>query len=118
MLAFVRLKRTMLSSCLVKRNQVSFANCHDEFYRTKTEDTGTNDGHDPVKLSISRPSIPTEPKNGERQNVEFSGQETAYKRPTGTKIDPMNSAGIRISGVPTPPFLLASYKTKMSLRNP
>ena len=33
----------------------------------------------------------------------------AYKRPTGTNNEPINNAGIRISGVPTPPFLSASY---------
>ena len=35
--------------------------------------------------------------------------EKTYKIPTGTNNDPINNAGIRISGVPTPPFLSASY---------
>jgi hypothetical protein len=36
-------------------------------------------------------------------------EKKAYKRPIGTNNDPINNAGIRISGVPTPPFLSASY---------
>ena len=44
-------------------------------------------------------------------NVELRllNQKQAYKRPIGTNNDPINNAGIRISGVPTPPFLSASY---------
>lgn len=33
----------------------------------------------------------------------------AYKSPIGTKKDPMNNGGMRISGVPFPPRFSASY---------
>ena len=44
-------------------------------------------------------------------NVELLNhkKKQAYKRPKGTNNDPINNAGIRISGLPTPPFLSASY---------
>ena len=47
-------------------------------------------------------------------NVELLNQKKkkkAYKRPIGTNNDPINNAGIRISGVDTPPFFSVSYIT-------
>ena len=70
--------------------------CH----KAKAENSSTNDGHDPVDLSLSRPSIPTAEFVG---NCQPSGQILGtYKRPMGVNNDPMIKAGIRISGFPTP----------------
>ena len=79
------------------------------FRLTKTEDTTANNGHDPMNSSGSRPPIPAASKivSGHRWNVHYW---PTYSRPIGTKSDPSNSAGMRISGLPTPPFLLASYE--------
>jgi len=72
--------------------------CH----KTEAIYSSTNDGHDPVDLGLSGPSIPSaKVVNNFRKTKSMWW---AYRRPTGMNKDPMIKAGIRISGFPTPLF--------------
>jgi hypothetical protein len=71
-------------------------------HQAKAKNSGTNYGHDPMDLSMSRPPIPTAESMSNCQPL-GKGWRT-YRRPTGMNKDPMIKAGIRISGFPTPLF--------------
>lgn len=79
------------------------------FQLTETENPGPDDWHYPVEFSLCRPSIPSfdlESATVLSHNV----NSIAYRRPMGMKNEPKNSAGMRISGLPLPPFLADNYK--------
>jgi hypothetical protein len=62
--------------------------------------------HDPMYPWLRRPAVPTECKD---QVTSFDGNESLYNKPIGTQSDPNIKEGILISGLPTPPFLSASF---------
>jgi hypothetical protein len=76
-------------------------------HHPETEDTGPNDRHNPVERSLSGPTVPAEGSEDEEGPKQ---RNCTYKRPIGTKKDPKKRAGIRISGVDTPPFFSPSFR--------
>lgn len=76
-------------------------------HHPESEDTGPNDRHNPVQRSLSGPTIPAEVGEEEEEHQQ---RNWTYKIPIGTKKDPKKRAGIRISGVDTPPFFSPSFR--------
>ena len=93
------------------RNVNIYASIFLQIRRTETENACPDDRHDPVDTRLRRPPVPTKSKGGTGRFHESEEEQkgTTHNNPIGQKKDPKSSAGIRISGLPFPPFLSASF---------
>jgi len=79
--------------------------------RTKTENARPDNRHNPMNSRLRRPPVPTtkEERAGRFHESREEQKGTTHNNPIGQKNDPTSRAGIRISGLPFPPFLSASF---------
>jgi len=94
----------------VKTKYHTYASVFIQKRRTKTENARPEDRHNPMNSRLCRPPVPTtkEERAGRFHERMEEQKGTTHNNPIGQKNDPKSSAGIRISGLPFPPFLSAS----------